>query len=122
MCFCVTAKSWIMPTYGTLIHASTPSCPAGDLEHVHVVAAEAFRFVTERDHVAGLGVDLRVRGEGLARQLAVERVDGIERLERVQVQRDRRAVFLQREQQVLVLDDVRVGGAAAQPLHARIVQ
>ncbi len=88
-----------MPTYGTLIHACQTILPwARDLENVHVVAAEAFRFVAERDHVAGLGVDLRVRGEGLALQLAVERVDGIERLERVQIHRDWRAVFLQREQ------------------------
>ena len=62
-----------------------------------------------------------MRRERLARQLAVERVNGVQGLEREQVHRDRRAVLLEREQVVPVVDDVRVRGATAQALDARVV-
>ena len=63
-----------------------------------------------------------MRGEGLALQLTVERVARDQRLERQQVQRARRAVLLQGEQIVLVIHDVRVRGAAAHALRARVVR
>src|SRR5690606_38035368 len=57
-----------------------------------------------------------------AGQLAVEGVDGVDRLEGVQVHRARRAVFLQCKYQALEVQHVRVRGAAAQPFDARIVK
>ena len=92
-----------------------------ELEHRDDVAAVAFGLVAERDHVARVRVELRMRRERLARQLAVERVGRHHRLERQQVQRRRRAVLFQREQVIAVIDDVRVGRAAAQALDAGVV-
>ncbi len=80
----------------------------------HVVGRFATRFVAERDELAGFRIDLRMRGEGPALELATERVVVIERLERIRVNHDRRAVFLQREELAVMEDDAGVRGAAAQ--------
>ncbi len=119
----MTAKSWSMPTYGTWTFASQTSLrPCGvNSNIVDDVAAVPFGLVAERDHVARARIDLRMRRERSARQLAVERVGRRDRLERQQVQRRRRAVLFQREQVVAVIDDVRVGRAAAQAFDARVV-
>ena len=93
----------------------------GELEHVDVVGVEALGLVAEGDHVAGLRIELRMRGEGRALQLAIEAVHRIDRGQRVQIHRGGRAVFLQREQHAVVMDDVRVVRAAALALDAGVV-
>ncbi len=97
------------------------SAVARDREHRHVGAALATGLVTEGEQLAGFGIDLRMRGEGEALQLAAEGVVIIERLERVRVEHHRRTVFLQRQQFAVVKNRRGVGGAAAQSLDARIV-
>ncbi len=70
-----------------------------DLEHRDHIAAEAAGLVAESDDVAGGGAHLRMCGERLLPgQLAVKCVDRIERRQRVEVERGRRAVLLQRQQ------------------------
>ncbi len=64
-----------------------------------------------------------MRGEGLiARQLTLEGVHRLERLECIEVERGWRTVLLQCQQQVPVLNDVGVGRAATQSLDARVIQ
>ena len=62
-----------------------------------------------------------MRGEGPAGELAVEGVVVVQRRQRQRIHGHRRAVFLQREQLARVEDHMGVGGAAADPLHRRVI-
>ena len=93
----------------------------GVLKHVHVVSAVTLGLVTKRDHVAGAAVDLRVSGKGFALQLTAEAVDRIDNLERVQVERGRRAVLFEGQQHAVVIDDVGIVRTAAFALDQRVI-
>src|SRR6185312_2538783 len=102
-----------------------PYLPAAavDFEYRDRIAAKAAGFVAEGDDVSRSRAHLRVRREGLLTpQLAVERIYRFERLQGVEIERGGRTVLLQREEQVLVLDDVSVGRAATESLDAWVVQ
>ena len=71
MCFCVTAKSWIMPDVGHLdpgFVVSQFAVPVDEHDR-DVVAGFAARLVTEGEQLAGFGIDLRMRGERQALSL-----------------------------------------------------
>ena len=91
------------------------------LEHVDIIGAMALGLVTERDHVAGAAVDLRVSSKGFALQLTAEAVDRIDNLERVQIERGRRAVLFEGQQHAVVVDDVGVVRTAALALDQRVI-
>ena len=94
---------------------------AGLVDHVerHVVRQHAVGVVAEEQHLARLGVDLRVRRHR-ADELAAEGVRA-DRRERAHVEFDGRVRFLQREQAVAVPHDVGVREAVGLlPEHARV--
>ena len=88
----------------------------------NVVGRLAARFVAERDELARLGVDLRMRREREAPELAVERVVIVERLERFGVDDHRRAVLFQHQQLPMMENDARIRRAAAQARDACVVR
>jgi len=92
-----------------------------DFERNHIVTAETGGFVAEGDHVAGHRIHFRVGGESLADELAVKGIGRYDGFQRQQVHGRRRAVFFQRQQEVLVVDDMGIGGAAAEAPDARII-
>ncbi len=67
------------------------------------------------------GVVLRMRGERVAGERAVEPVVAVDRLERVRIERRRHRVFLHREQLAAVVPDLRVLRRARLAAHRRIV-
>ena len=79
----------------------------------HIAAAEALRFVGNAQHFASIGIELRVCGKRLGGQLPAETVDRVERLQGMGIHNHRRTVFLQHHQFAVVMEDVRVGRAAA---------
>ena len=83
------------------------------LEQIDVVGAVALGLITEGHQVAALTVDLGVRSEGLAVQLTTKAVHRIDGLQRVQIHGGWRAVFFERQQHTVVMNDVRVVRAAA---------
>ena len=85
-------------------------------ENVDVVGGEALGFVAVGDHLAGGVIELGMSSVRKAMQTAAERVVVVHGFERERIHRHGRAIFLQREEQAMVIDDVRVGGAAADAL------
>ena len=83
------------------------------LKQIDVVGAVTLGLITESHQVAGLAVDLGMRGKSLAIQLTTKAIHRIDRLQSVQIHRRRRAVFFERQQQTVVMNDVRVVRAAA---------
>ncbi len=90
-------------------------------EHEDVIRGEAFRLVAEGDQLAGFGVDLRMSGECLAFQAPAEGVVVVEGLERERIEHHRRTVLLHREELAVMIENLGVGGAAAEFLDARVV-
>ena len=83
----------------------------GDPLHRHVAGGEAQGLVAEGDHLARLGVDLGVGGEGLALKPAAEIVP-TDRGQGVGIELIGQAVFLDGHQPPGVHDDVGVGQGA----------
>ena len=90
-------------------------------EHLDVGCVEALRLVAEADHLAGHRVQLGVGGEGQRLHAPAEGVVVVGGLQRDGIHRHRRGILLHREQLLVVVDDLGVGGAARQALHRGIV-
>ena len=84
-------------------------------------AAQAPGFIAEGQQIAGVRIVLRMRGEGLAFDLAIEAVVAVQRFERVRIQRRRHGVFFHRQHAAVVVPDLGVLRAARQAAHAGIV-
>ncbi len=80
----------------------------------------AFRGIGIADQLLRHRIDLRVRGKGLGRHLPVP-IPQLLGLERLRVERIRRAVLFEREQHAVVQHDVGIRHGADDALHARVV-
>ena len=92
-----------------------------DLENRNDVAAKTFGLIAKSHQVTGYRITLGMGRERLARQFSIKGVVRHNGIECQQIECGRRAVFLEREQQLAVVDNVRVGGAAAQASDARVI-
>ena len=86
----------------------------------HVPCQQSLGRVGEGAHITGARIDLRVRGEGRAFDLSLE-IGVALGLQGERIHRQRRTVFLQRQQLSAVHQDVGIGGAAVAPGHGRVV-
>jgi hypothetical protein len=90
-------------------------------EHEHIIGRQPLGLITEGHQFTGVRIDLRMRREGLALQPTVEGVVIVHGLEGQRIERDRRAVLLHRQEALVVIENLRVRGAAAQTRDARII-
>ncbi len=90
-------------------------------EHLDIGRVEALGLIAEGDHLAGHRIELGVGGEGQRLHAAAEGVVVVGGLQRQGIHRHRRGVLLHREQLAVVIDDLGVGRAAAEPLDRGIV-
>ena len=90
-------------------------------KNVDVVRGHPLGFVAVGNHLTSRGIELGMSGVRQAVETATEGVVIVDGVERERVHGHRRTIFFQREQKTVVIDDVRVGRAAADSFHAGII-